>query len=255
MYFPLSRGKPLSKTHVIRTKIGLLRGGVLLILFVVLVGCGGTPQQDTGKTPVLTPTPLPSPTAPIAPTPQGISLRSQALEVLESEMLKVFGVDNNWRPLTYITHDFEDQGDVVVDHATGLMWQKSGSTAPMSYAQAQAYIAQLNQDWFAGYTDWRLPTMAELLSLVEPQAQANGFVSIRCLVRSKSGVGVRTGFRPTKSARRERLGLSIFRSAASTGSVSPTTMCAPCAPDNPPSKIKSRYRFLHRLFVFYPVTF
>jgi hypothetical protein len=161
-----------------RTKMGLLRGGVLLILFGVIVGCGGTPQQDTGKKPILTPTPLPTQPVTVTPQPtpasQGMSLRSKPLEVPESEMRKVFNVDTNWRPLTFIKHQFEGEGDVVVDHAAGLIWQKSGSDAPITYEQAHAYISQLNQAQFAGYTDWRLPTMAELLSLVEPTAQSNG---------------------------------------------------------------------------------
>ena len=158
-----------------RTKIAYVSAGILLILCIVLAGCSGSaPQQEAGqKTPANTPTPPPTPTVQLPqPTPQGMPLRSKPLQVSENDLRKVFGVDENWRPLTYFKHNFENQRDVVVDRATGLMWQKSGSAEPMQSAQAQAYIAQLNQQRFAGYANWRLPTMAELLALVEPQPQA-----------------------------------------------------------------------------------
>ena len=117
------------------------------------------------------PTPKPTPTA--RPQPPMIQLRSTPLKVAENEMQKVFGLDQNWRPLQYIDNTFEDQGEVVVDHATGLTWQKSGSSDAMTHKEAQTYIAKLNRERFGGYSDWRLPTMPELMSLLEP-TQKNG---------------------------------------------------------------------------------
>jgi len=76
-------------------------------------------------------------------------------------------------PVTDIANAFKDRGDVVVDDATGLMWQKSGSADALTYADAQAYITQLNDQKFAGYSDWRLPTIEELLSLLELKRQSN----------------------------------------------------------------------------------
>lgn len=69
-------------------------------------------------------------------------------------------------------HEYEAKNEsgvqVIVDHATGLMWQQSGSVDTMSYGAAQAYVAELNREVFAGFSDWRLPTIEELASLVEP---------------------------------------------------------------------------------------
>ena len=101
-------------------------------------------------------------------------LRSESLTVSEGDAHKIFGLDESWRPLTYIENDFEDRGEVVVDRKTGLMWQKSGSDKGLSYEEVQAYVQHLKDERFAGYSDWRLPTVPELLTLVEPEQQSNG---------------------------------------------------------------------------------
>jgi hypothetical protein len=102
-------------------------------------------------------------------------LRSEPRTVSAKEFRAVFKLDKNQRPLEYMQHDYEDQGEVVVDHATGLTWEKVGSKEVLTYEKAQAYINQLNDRKFAGYSDWRLPTIPELMSLLEPQKQSNGW--------------------------------------------------------------------------------
>jgi hypothetical protein len=56
---------------------------------------------------------------------------------------------------------------LVIDHATGLTWQQSGSSKYMVFADAEKYIDELNNRRFAGYYDWRLPTLEEAMSLME----------------------------------------------------------------------------------------
>lgn len=63
---------------------------------------------------------------------------------------------------------------LVIDHATGLTWQQSGSDKYMNFADAQNYVAQLNREKFAGYNDWRLPTLEEAMSLMEPKKNEHG---------------------------------------------------------------------------------
>ena len=64
-------------------------------------------------------------------------------------------------------------GQVVTDALTGLMWPRAANplTTARTWAQAQAGIELLNQsndnNGYLGYTDWRLPNVNELESLVD----------------------------------------------------------------------------------------
>jgi hypothetical protein len=62
---------------------------------------------------------------------------------------------------------FIDNNDgTVTDRATGLMWEKSGSSSRLSNRGAKEYINKLNKQRVAGYRDWRMPTVEELASLL-----------------------------------------------------------------------------------------
>jgi hypothetical protein len=74
----------------------------------------------------------------------------------------------------------KNNGQVVYDHASGLMWQQSGSDEYMTFVKAMVYIIKLNSDRFAGYSDWRMPTLEEAMSLVEP-TQEDGYLYIKPL--------------------------------------------------------------------------
>jgi hypothetical protein len=71
-------------------------------------------------------------------------------------------------------HALVDNGDglTVSDRATGLMWQRAG-TDIMSNRSMKREVTRINQEQFAGYSDWRLPSMAEALSLLENEKLAN----------------------------------------------------------------------------------
>lgn len=61
--------------------------------------------------------------------------------------------------------------DLVEDRATGLVWQRCGSTEPMTYADAKQFVHDLTNASEAG--DWRLPTLDEAMSLMEARVQSN----------------------------------------------------------------------------------
>ncbi|MDR2551379.1 MAG: DUF1566 domain-containing protein [Desulfobulbus sp.] len=66
-----------------------------------------------------------------------------------------------------------DDGLTVSDRATGLMWQRGG-TDIMSHRSMRREIERINGAGFAGFSDWRLPSMAEALSLLEREQSAAG---------------------------------------------------------------------------------
>jgi hypothetical protein len=77
-----------------------------------------------------------------------------------------------------INHDYNIKtikGDkVVVDNATGLMWHQSGSDDEMQWGEAKEWVEDLNsEEGYAGYQDWRLPTVDEAASLLE-SSKRNG---------------------------------------------------------------------------------
>jgi hypothetical protein len=62
-----------------------------------------------------------------------------------------------------------DHGNgTVTDERTGLMWEQHPSPVRYSWLQAtDERIAALNTQPLGGYTDWRLPTRVELVTLID----------------------------------------------------------------------------------------
>jgi len=46
----------------------------------------------------------------------------------------------------------------------------------MIFAKAEEYIQKLNKDHFAGCTGWRLPTLEEAMSLMEPKKHGDLYI-------------------------------------------------------------------------------
>jgi len=63
---------------------------------------------------------------------------------------------------------------VMYDAATYLYWPRSASEEAMNYAVAVEYVDQLKQSAFGGYSDWRLPTWEEAMSLMEKDTAETG---------------------------------------------------------------------------------
>ncbi len=99
-------------------------------------------------------------------------------EYLTIEKVTSLYLDKDWKPQVYTVNDFEEKtingNNVVIDKATGLTWQQSGSKEYMNYDKARRYILQLNHDKFAGYNDWRLPMLKEAITLLEQEKISDG---------------------------------------------------------------------------------
>jgi len=63
---------------------------------------------------------------------------------------------------------------VIIDHASGLMWQQAGSSNEMTLQESKLWLKELNYKGYAGFHDWRLPTLIEAKSLVEPKQNKAG---------------------------------------------------------------------------------
>jgi len=84
-------------------------------------------------------------------------------------------------PATTLTSRFKDNNNgTVSDTKTGLMWKKcsegqsgstcEGSAATYNWQQALQQAQTVNNGGgFAGHSDWRVPNVKELLSIVEEQ--------------------------------------------------------------------------------------
>ena len=69
-----------------------------------------------------------------------------------------------------------NRDEIIRDNATGLIWQKSGSLSRMNYSNAVDWIESLNRKKYAGKNDWRLPTLEEAMSLIEPVKTKNLYI-------------------------------------------------------------------------------
>jgi serine/threonine protein kinase len=104
------------------------------------------------------------------------NLRKEPIKVSVDDFEKVFRLNSELEPINYINNEFQDNGDgTITDYATGLMWQKSGSSHSFYYSLAKEYIEILNEERFAEYNDWRLPTIPELMSILKFKKNDKGY--------------------------------------------------------------------------------
>lgn len=67
---------------------------------------------------------------------------------------------------------------VVLDFAAGLMWHPGGSQKRVPYEKVPLWLSWLNRKDYAGFHDWRLPTLEEAASLLQkgPKGSKNRFI-------------------------------------------------------------------------------
>lgn len=113
------------------------------------------------------------------PPVEKINLRAEGMVLSEKDVTglaaRLCFHDSRHNPQGRFTNALVDNGDAltVTDLATGIMWQRGGCDLT-TIRNVQQYVAELNRQNFAGFNDWRLPTMEEAFSLLEPQENEKG---------------------------------------------------------------------------------
>ncbi|MCI5224619.1 MAG: DUF1566 domain-containing protein [Candidatus Electrothrix sp. AR4] len=136
------------------------------------------PLEDEEGTDSLGATGLPGVDAPLpSDLPNLIMLPTTPMELVEEEagtLIKAHNfTDHERNPAGLFKNYLVDNGDglTVTDIVTGLMWQRGGLDI-MSNRMLRKAIKELNQESFAGYADWRMPTLPEAMSLMEREINA-----------------------------------------------------------------------------------
>lgn len=79
--------------------------------------------------------------------------------------------------------DNED-GETVIDLATGIMWQRGGCDIT-NFKKVKAYTENLNRQNFGGHSDWRMPTIEEAMSLMTAEKNSKGLHLHKCFSKEQ----------------------------------------------------------------------
>ncbi|MCB2216776.1 MAG: protein kinase [Desulfobulbaceae bacterium] len=108
------------------------------------------------------PPPLPPADSPPATT---VLLRSTPDNQCGKRALERFGLNDLARPKAPVAGSFTRDGDIVFDTVTKLAWQLHPSPYPLAWSAAETWCTSLPT--VSGGGPWRLPTVDELLSLLD----------------------------------------------------------------------------------------
>lgn len=159
-----------------------------------------TPMQSEIKTEALE-TSLPGRNG-VLPSGLGrITLRSSAAIIKEDQVAGIVAAGNFFDKRYNQAGRFEnflvDNGDqlTVTDLRTGIMWQRGGCDIT-NIRSVRENIKNMNAGGFAGHDGWRLPTMEEALSLLEPRVNAKNLYLHPCFSREQPFVFLADERRP-----------------------------------------------------------
>jgi serine/threonine-protein kinase len=112
---------------------------------------------------------------PTEPVQRRIKVRQVPEKIPRSRARQAFDLDDLMRPRQVLPKQFNVlNSDLVMDDATGLVWQISGTRFPVNWKEGHAYVQRLNRERYQGFENWRMPTAAELLTIISPLPQGTG---------------------------------------------------------------------------------
>ncbi len=96
-------------------------------------------------------------------------VRNEPAAVLFKDIRAILGLDELFRPLVYAVQDFAAVGPLLAhERNSGLYWQRYGAGFPLDWQQAGEYVEYLNSSCWQGRDSWRLPTVAEVFTVLKP---------------------------------------------------------------------------------------
>ncbi len=106
--------------------------------------------------------------------------------------------DTQLNPQGKFSNALTDSGDglTIIDEATGIMWQRTGLDL-CSIRKMTRNIEDTNKKGFAGYHDWRLPTLEEAMSLMESSSNPKGIHLHSCFSKEQPFIFVAAKRKPT----------------------------------------------------------
>jgi hypothetical protein len=129
-----------------------------------------------------------------------LPMEGQTLDDDQMNQLIVQGnfYDAGLNPQGKFNNCLADSGDglTVIDERTGIMWQRAGLDLCSSRSMKRNR-EKLNVEGFAGYHDWRIPTVGEALSLMEPCANEKGIHLQPCFSKEQPFIFVAARRKPT----------------------------------------------------------
>lgn len=107
----------------------------------------------------------------------GSNVRSRPVHTGKSSAVPFKNMNSLMQPVKYFENKFEFTDQGILDHITGLIWSDNISGRKMTFEQTFKYIQTLNQQRAAPANIflWRVPTVEELMTLLEPRQSLEDF--------------------------------------------------------------------------------
>lgn len=104
------------------------------------------------------------------------SVRSRPNRIMFKDMRQALGLDQLFRLRRFCRQKLHAVNPLLLhDPVTGLNWQSRGSGFTLNWQQAKEYVQHLNDLQWQGRANWRLPTTAELATILRSPSVRRDF--------------------------------------------------------------------------------